>query len=218
VAVKGSDIVARARREIGDRYVWGAEGPNAFDCSGLVQYVFNSFGIRPPRVAADQARYGQAVTRAQLQPGDLIFFNYDGGKIDHVGIYSGDGKMIHAPNSNERVKESTIGWSSVAAMRRFPGVERGPATSEEPGGRGPLGINLPNIPGVPDPDSIVGVMKGIAEEIKGIGAGIASVGKVADLLVSAFLPNNIIRGVAGFAGAIFCLIGIWFLSREVRAS
>ncbi|MGH3286050.1 MAG: C40 family peptidase, partial [Streptosporangiaceae bacterium] len=81
-------------------YVWGADGPASFDCSGLVEWSFAQAGVPMPRVAADQARTGPAVPVSQLQPGDLLFYHTDPtapGYISHVAIYAGNGWMIQAP-------------------------------------------------------------------------------------------------------------------------
>ncbi|NSW89306.1 MAG: SH3 domain-containing protein [Firmicutes bacterium] len=100
----GQQIVNYAKKFLGVRYVWGGTSPNGFDCSGLVQYVFRQFGISLNRVAADQAKQGTKVTRAQLKPGDLVFFNTDSDSvIDHVGIYIGNNQFIHASNGRGKV-------------------------------------------------------------------------------------------------------------------
>ena len=81
-------------------YVWGAAGPTAFDCSGLVQWSLAQAGVAMPRVAADQARTGPAVPVSRLAPGDLLFYHTDPtapGYISHVAIYLGKGLMIQAP-------------------------------------------------------------------------------------------------------------------------
>ena len=88
-------------------YVWGASGPNSFDCSGLVQWAMAQAGIQMPRVAADQARTGPAVPVSQLQPGDLLFYHTDPtdpGYISHVAIYLGNDKMLQAPQTGENVE------------------------------------------------------------------------------------------------------------------
>ena len=88
-------------------YVWGASGPNSFDCSGLVQWAMARAGIQMPRVAADQARTGPAVPVSQLQPGDLLFYHTDPtdpGYISHVAIYLGNGEMLQAPQTGENVE------------------------------------------------------------------------------------------------------------------
>ena len=124
---QGERIVAYAKRFLGVRYVWGGNTPQGFDCSGFVKYVFNNFGIDLERVAANQAKQGVKVSRNDLKPGDVVFFDTNGGHnyINHVGIYIGDGKFIHA-SSSRSVHKVTItslssGFYSDAYMtsRRF---------------------------------------------------------------------------------------------------
>jgi cell wall-associated NlpC family hydrolase len=81
-----------ATRYLGAPYVWGGAGPGGFDCSGLVTHVFARVGVSIPHNAAQQYQYGTAVSRAQLEPGDLVFFN----RLHHNGIYLGRGRFIHA--------------------------------------------------------------------------------------------------------------------------
>ncbi len=103
----GQAIVDTAMQYLGVPYVWGGTSPAGFDCSGLVQYVCRKNGISVSRVAADQRGDGTYVSRDNLQPGDLVFF--DGGSgIHHVGIYVGNGNMIHAPQTGDVVKISSI--------------------------------------------------------------------------------------------------------------
>lgn len=94
---------------IGRPYVWGAEGPRAFDCSGLMQYVHRRVGITLPRRAIDQSRVGAPVGR-RLQRGDLLFFASDTRKslVTHVGIYEGDGAMIDASKRYGRVRRDNL--------------------------------------------------------------------------------------------------------------
>ncbi len=103
----GQAIVNKAMQYLGVPYVWGGTSPSGFDCSGLVQYVMNSLGIDIARVAEDQRNCGTYVTRDNLEPGDLVFFS-NGSNIHHVGIYIGDGNMIHAPQTGDVVKISSI--------------------------------------------------------------------------------------------------------------
>lgn len=103
----GSAIVMQASQYLGVPYVWGGTSPTGFDCSGLVQYVMNSLGINVNRVAEDQFKNGVPVNRDELQPGDLVFFERNG-YIHHVGIYAGDGMMIHAPRTGDVVKYQSI--------------------------------------------------------------------------------------------------------------
>jgi peptidoglycan DL-endopeptidase CwlO len=102
--------------ELGKRYVWGATGPNTFDCSGLTQFVWRQAGVLIPRVAADQYAWTIPVPLSQLLPGDLVFFGRT--DIHHVGIYIGDGLMINAPYTGTVVQVSTIWWSDLAGFGR----------------------------------------------------------------------------------------------------
>ena len=116
---------AESRR--GLPYVWGAAGPSAFDCSGLVQWSFAQAGISMPRVAADQARAGAAVPVSQLQPGDLLFYHTDPtdpGYISHVAIYLGNGWMIQAPQPGMDVQVVPASFDSqfAGAIRVDPGI------------------------------------------------------------------------------------------------
>jgi len=102
---KTQKIFKIAKQELGKHYVWGAVGPATFDCSGFTSYVFRQVGINIPRTSRQQAKYGKLVHKGQLKPGDLIFFDTDYNKkgIDHVGIYMGNDKFIHASSARKRV-------------------------------------------------------------------------------------------------------------------
>lgn len=106
----GQGIVNTAMKYLGVPYVWGGTSPSGFDCSGLVQYACRANGISVPRVAASQRGAGRYVSRENLQPGDLVFFS-NGGGVSHVGIYIGNGNMIHAPQTGDVVKVSSINTS-----------------------------------------------------------------------------------------------------------
>ena len=100
-------MLLAAESRLGMPYVWGANGPRSFDCSGLVQWSFAQAGVVMPRVAADQARTGPAVPISRLAPGDLLFYHTDPtapGYISHVAIYLGQGKMIQAPEPGMNVE------------------------------------------------------------------------------------------------------------------
>ena len=107
---KAQAVVDLATKQLGKPYVWGAEGPNSFDCSGLVYYVYkNAAGKTLPRTAAAQYGTGVAVSKSNLQPGDLIFSSTDGsGRVTHVAIYVGNGQMIHAPRTGKNVEKVSI--------------------------------------------------------------------------------------------------------------
>ena len=107
-----SQVIRTAKRYLGTRYVWGAQGPNRFDCSGFTQYVIRkSKGVRLPRVSRKQAYYGKYVSRGNLRAGDLIFFDTSHrrrGYVNHVGIYIGSNKFIHASSAKHRVVISSL--------------------------------------------------------------------------------------------------------------
>ena len=101
----GSQIVAYAKQFLGTPYVYGANGPNSFDCSGFTKYVYSHFGYTLNRTATDQLSNGTSVTKDQLQPGDLVFFKYNTSKpVSHVGIYIGSGQFIHASTNSYAVQ------------------------------------------------------------------------------------------------------------------
>lgn len=103
---KGSTVVQTATNYIGSRYVYGASGPNSFDCSGFTSYIYRQHGVSLNRTAAGQYSNGTAVARSDLQPGDLVMFGKSG--INHVAIYIGGGNIVHAANSQRGVTIDTI--------------------------------------------------------------------------------------------------------------
>ncbi|MGJ5753857.1 C40 family peptidase [Streptomyces puniciscabiei] len=107
--------VSYAFAKLGSPYVWGAAGPNAFDCSGLVQAAYRSAGISLPRTTYAQINAGRRVSRSELEPGDLVFF-YSG--ISHVGIYVGNGQIIHAPNPSAPVRLAPVDLMPFAGATR----------------------------------------------------------------------------------------------------
>ncbi|MEV4621011.1 C40 family peptidase [Asanoa sp. NPDC049573] len=129
---KAMTAVRYALAQLGDPYVWAAEGPNSFDCSGLMWASYRAAGYNGlPRVARDQyyATRMQSVPQSALLPGDLIFFASGSSwqTVHHVGMYLGNGKMVHAPTTGDVVKVSTVWWSRFyAATRVFPAVPTGP--------------------------------------------------------------------------------------------
>ena len=99
----------------GHPYVWGGIGPKAFDCSGFVYYVFNKVGFNLPRAMVDQIHSGTRIAAADLQPGDLVFFqNTSSRGISHIALYIGNGKIVHAANERTGVLVSDL-WSAYWA-------------------------------------------------------------------------------------------------------
>ena len=107
VSASASSVIAYAKTLLGKPYVWGAQGPNSFDCSGFTYYVFkNKAGIILPRTSSAQSKYGTYVSRNNLRAGDLVFFDTNGannGQVSHVGLYIGNGQMIHASYSQKKI-------------------------------------------------------------------------------------------------------------------
>lgn len=110
--LKIQSLLNTAYSKQGCPYAWGLAGPNSFDCSGFTYYTYkNAVGITLPRTSSQQAKVGTTVNKSDLQPGDLVFFNTSGRGISHVGIYVGNGKMIHAPSSGKTISEADINSS-----------------------------------------------------------------------------------------------------------
>ncbi|WP_326598652.1 C40 family peptidase [Streptomyces sp. NBC_01803] len=107
VSGQAEAAIAFAETQLGKPYVWGATGPNSYDCSGLTQAAWRAAGVSIPRVTWDQVNIGTPVSRDALRPGDLVFFYAD---ISHVGLYIGDGLMIHAPKPGDVVKVESIDY------------------------------------------------------------------------------------------------------------
>jgi cell wall-associated NlpC family hydrolase len=116
--------MAHAYQALGTRYRYGGSSPaTGFDCSGLVTHVFEqAWGIALPRNARGQARVGKPVTRIDLAPGDLVFYNTRNQPYSHVGIYLGDGRFIHAPRPGQRVRIESV--ESRYWKARYNGARR----------------------------------------------------------------------------------------------
>jgi len=109
---KSKNIIKLAKQKLGQKYVWGAIGKSGtFDCSGFTNYVFKKNGINIPRTSRNQAKFGKLVARNKLKKGDLIFFDTSSprkGYVNHVGIYLGHGRFIHASSAKKKVTISTL--------------------------------------------------------------------------------------------------------------
>jgi cell wall-associated NlpC family hydrolase len=106
---------------VGKPYRYGGNSPNGFDCSGLVQYSYLRAGVDIPRTTRSQLNAGIAVPRKSLQAGDLVFFDQEGKKYSHVGIYIGGGRFVHAPSSGKRVRINSLNeryWQEHFATAR----------------------------------------------------------------------------------------------------
>ena len=118
VSGRGGTAIKYALAQIGDRYIFGADGLTTWDCSGLTMRAFGAAGVSLPHSSRAQYKYGKAISRKELQPGDLVFF---GKPISHVAIYLGGNRMLHAPRKGSRVKiaEFDLGRKPYIGARRL---------------------------------------------------------------------------------------------------
>ncbi|MFD5520971.1 NlpC/P60 family protein [Streptomyces sp. NPDC127066] len=110
---RAAEAVAFARAQVGRPCVWGASGPGSYDPSGLTQASWKSAGVMLPRATQDQAQVGPTVALGAMQPGDLVFFHAN---VSHVGLYVGDGMMVHAPSPGARITEESVEYAGQAAI------------------------------------------------------------------------------------------------------
>ena len=119
----GARIAALATAQLGQPYRYGGDGTDGFDCSGLALYVHQQLGIALPRTAREQRAQSGALDRSELQQGDLVFFTMGPRLlVDHVGIYLGDGRFVHAPRAGSPVRVARLDMSPFA--RQFAGGAR----------------------------------------------------------------------------------------------
>lgn len=193
-------VLQTLQTEVGKPYVWGATGPNTFDCSGLVQYVYGQNGIQLPRTAAEQAKVGQSVPIGSQQPGDLVFSNWEGGRaVTHVAVYVGNGEVIEAPEPGKNVEVSALNsgyLAHVSNIQRVNGVSGTATTSVAGGGLDPFA--------------------GVTSAINGIGQSFAGIGALATTLNKLALPQTWVRAFAGLVGTVLVFMGIWRLMAEVK--
>lgn len=116
VPISSNAVIAYASNFLGTPYLWGGTTPSGFDCSGFTQYVYRHFGVSLGRTTYDQINNGYAVSKDQLQPGDLVFFGT--GSPTHVGIYVGNGMYINAPHTGDVVKIASVNRSDFITGRR----------------------------------------------------------------------------------------------------
>ena len=116
VSSAAQTAVNTALAQVGDRYVYGATGPNSFDCSGLTTFSYKAAGVSLPRTSKAQSGFGAPVSKANLQPGDLVFFY---SPVSHVAMYIGNGQIVHALNSSKPVQVMKLdSMPSYAGARR----------------------------------------------------------------------------------------------------
>ena len=118
----GEKLVNLAKGKLGCKYVWGATGPNTFDCSGLMLWCHKQLGITIPRTSLAQSKSGKSVSKSDLQVGDLIFWKTTSAEVGHVGMYVGNNQFIHAPNKSKPVKYDSLDNSYYKS--RYVGARR----------------------------------------------------------------------------------------------
>ena len=119
----GAEVADLAQQYVGSRYIWGGTGPNGFDCTGFVLYIYSQFGVSLPHNEAGQLKSGTRVSADELQPGDVVVFanTYRAG-LSHVGIYLGEGQFVHAVDEAHGVMVSNL-WDGYWSPR-FVGASR----------------------------------------------------------------------------------------------
>ncbi|MCQ2505425.1 MAG: C40 family peptidase [Saccharofermentans sp.] len=118
----GSSVVSAAESMLGVSYVYGGESASGVDCSGLVVYCYRQIGVGGlPHYANSLVNYGQPVSRENIQPGDIVCYDYGGGYCGHVAIYVGGGQVIHASNSREDVRYGSLDMMPILTIRRIVG-------------------------------------------------------------------------------------------------
>lgn len=203
MAVTGDQVVTEVRRFLGDPYVYGAAGPNSFDCSGLVQYSLGQLGIKAPRTSEAQWHWTQHISRDQLQPGDLIFEQWPGDSSapGHVVIYAGSGQVLEAPHTglNVRQRSWSPGETTIVGYGRPPGVGGARGGSRADQGGGTAGGSPGGLGGLlAIPDTITGAFDTAQQLAHG-----------ALWLIN---PENQTRIIAGMFGFVFLIAAIVFLS------
>ncbi len=166
----GQQVVDTAKKYLGVPYVWGGTDPSkGLDCSGLVQQVYGELGYDLPRVSRDQAKVGTAVPSLdQARPGDLLAFN---SPVTHIGIYVGDGKMIHAPKPGEKVRIEDV-YDTPTAIRRVIGAEPATAAASTASAAGAYGVLFERAEARYGVDA--GLLAAVAKQESGFDAGAVS--------------------------------------------
>lgn len=214
-AATGSQIAAEAETRIGDQYVYGATGPDTFDCSGLVQWVFARFGIKLPRTSEAQYAATEPINGGQLQLGDLVFAAGSDGTDTHpghVGIFVGNRggvpTVLEAPHTGARVRFTPLSAFDATGYRRVKEVSNSGAVD--------AGWTIP-VPGtggvdIPSPGDVAGGLLSIPKDIIGFFSkatdDLTSVGKFFWAFTQ---PATWVRIGAGYVGSMFLIAGIVFL-------
>lgn len=118
----GDEIALRAMAQLGKAYRYGGADLDGFDCSGLVYFIHQELGLVAPRTAQQQFNAAARVSRERLAPGDLVFFRFSGARISHVGIYAGNGRFVHAPQTGRNIELKSLDDAYYA--KHFAGAGR----------------------------------------------------------------------------------------------
>ena len=231
------DVLAYAEKQLGKPYVWGTAGPDTFDCSGLVSYVFGRYGVHLPHHAADQATYGSEVKPGSIKPGDLVFSNWGDGPDSHVGIAVSPSRIIDAPQPGQTVRYDNLTpsyLSRITSIRRIDSPLSTPAGGGGTGGGssgGPGGLGTTGDRGIVDSltsnftgllskaeEIFSGPYREVAKPLQDIASSAVEAAKIGDKVLSAFMPSNFIRIASGLGGVALILIGLLFIAYEVRRS
>ncbi|MDR5586301.1 MULTISPECIES: C40 family peptidase [Clostridium] len=121
MSAEAKAIINEAQKYLGIPYLWGGTTPEGFDCSGLMQYVFNTKGIELPRVSEEQQSFAKPISLSELKPGDLVFNKSS--NSTHIGMYIGDDKFLHAPHTGDFIKISTLSTSNMKYAGRVLKVD-----------------------------------------------------------------------------------------------
>ena len=223
------EFLTDIHKDIGDPYVYGAAGPKAFDCSGLIYYNLRRLGLKNvPRTSEEQYAWVDKIKKNQLQPGDLIFYQFPGDNAPpgHVVVYAGNGKIIQAPQPGQDVQEDNISIMSggqVIGYGRVPGLT-GTATGNSAGippaeqAQGGLSLTDINIAGInlPNPISLI---TGTASTIGDIATAIQGIGKDVNFFMHFMAvlgkPAFWLRLGAFIAGLVSAGVGVYFLGKSI---
>lgn len=227
----GQTFAARAERYVGVPYVWGGASPRGFDCSGLVDYVLSSMGLRGvPRTSEQQYAWARRVDYASLEPGDLVFLNFPGEQAPgHVMIYAGGGRVIQAPSAGQNVQvdrfkpvpvgSTVYGTGTVIGYGQVPGLaySNAPLASSSSGGgvTGALGGAASAIGGFFGSagdafwKGASGDASSIWDSLTGSIGGALDFFKLAAWLVD---PKTWLRAGEALIGFVLILTGLYFLA------
>jgi hypothetical protein len=207
--VTGEDVVTEAKKFLGDRYVYGAEGPSTFDCSGLAQYSYAQLGIKIPRTSQEQYRFGTPVPGPSwLAAGDLVFTEFTGGEPDHVGIYDGAGNVIQAPHTGDVVRVTPLNqFGANQQYRRMPGLGK-PSMAGDLGQAGGFGGGT----------GAGGLLSWPSDITDFFSTALKDLEETAAFFRAFFQPSTYIRIGAGILGAALTLTGLVLLTLEAKGA